>query len=219
MIRLLVATRSAHKLREIREILPPLPGIELVDLTAAGLAPSPEEDAVEAFDSFAENALAKAGYFAARSGLPVLADDSGLCVDALGGAPGVRSKRFAGRADLSGAALDQANNQLLLDRLRGVPPEQRSAHYQCAVALVDAGGREVVREGWCHGRILEAPRGSGGFGYDPLFYVPELAATFAEVDATEKNRVSHRAAAVRAAGDLLARGWLSSPLPDGPASR
>lgn len=202
---LLIATRSAHKLREIREILPPLPGLELLDLDAAGVPFHPDEDGVEAFDTFEENALAKARYFAARSQLPVLSDDSGICVDALDGAPGVHSKRFSGRSDLSGQALDDANNQRLLSRLGDLPPDRRSAHYVCVVALRFPDGREEVFRGRCDGLILPSPRGSGGFGYDPLFYLPERDATFAELPAAEKHLVSHRARALRAAAPALQR--------------
>jgi len=203
--RLLAATRSADKLREIRQILAPYTTLEVIDLGAAGIPESPDEDAVEAFDSFEENALAKAHYFAARSPLPILADDSGLCVDALGGAPGVRSKRFSGRTDLRGVELDRANNSLLLGRLRGVPDEDRTGRYVCAAALVLPGGAERVFIGTCEGVILAEPRGPGGFGYDPLFFVPEAGATFGELPAGDKDRLSHRGRAVRAAGEWLAR--------------
>lgn len=207
MSELVIATRSAHKLREIAAILPEIPGVALRDLDSAGVLASPEEDAIEAFDTFRENALAKARHFAALSGRPVLADDSGLCVDALAGAPGVRSKRFSGRADLEGEALDRANNELLLREMEGVPEPERGAHYVCVVALVDPGGREATFEGRCDGVILPEPRGSGGFGYDPLFFLPGLGVTFGELDAAEKNRISHRARAVRAAAVELSR-WL-----------
>ena len=214
MTRVLAATRSADKLREIRQILVPYPGLEVIDLHEAGIPESEDEEAVEAFDSFEENAFAKARYFAARSALPVLADDSGLCVDALGGAPGVRSKRFSGRTDLRGAELDAANNSLLLDRLRGVPDEDRTGRYVCAAALVLPGGAERVSIGTCEGVILDAPRGSGGFGYDPLFFVPEAAATFGELPPGDKDRLSHRGSAVRAAGE-----WLARALDDSTANR
>jgi XTP/dITP diphosphohydrolase len=207
MRRIVVATRSPHKLREIRQILSPPDDVELLDLGEAGVEERAEEEEIEKFDTFAENALAKARYFAARTGLPVMADDSGLSVDALGGAPGVRSKRFSGRRELTGALLDEANNQLLLERLREVEPSARTAQYVCAVALVTPQGREAVFHGRCDGRILESPRGQGGFGYDPLFFVPELNATFAEVAAARKNAASHRARAVALAGEALARGW------------
>lgn len=205
MIRVLVATRNAGKLREIRRVLAPFTGLEPIDLREAGIPESPDEDAVEAFDSFEENALAKARYFAVRSPLPVLADDSGLCVDALGGAPGVRSRRFSGREDLRGAELDRANNALLLDRLRGVARDERAGRYVCAAALVLPDGTERVSIGTCEGVILDAPRGSGGFGYDPLFLVPEADATFGELAPGDKDRLSHRGRAVRAAGEWLAR--------------
>jgi XTP/dITP diphosphohydrolase len=203
--RVLAATRSADKLREIRQILAPYAGLEVIDLREAGVPESPDEDAVEAFDSFEENALAKARYFASRSPLPVLADDSGLCVDALGGAPGVRSKRFSGRTDLRGAELDRANNALLLERLAGTPDAERTARYVCAAALVLPGGTERVSIGTCEGVILMGPRGDGGFGYDPLFLVPEACATFGELSPGDKDRLSHRGMAVRAAGQWLAR--------------
>jgi XTP/dITP diphosphohydrolase len=208
MKELVVATRSAHKLREIREILGDVLGLRLLDLNAAGVEPAPEEEGIEVFDTFRENALAKARFFAARAVRPVLADDSGLCVDALEGAPGVRSKRFAGRTDLSGEALDRANNERLLASLQDVPAERREAHYVCVVALADPSGREATWEGRCDGLILSEPRGGGGFGYDPLFWVPDRAATFGELDPEVKNRISHRAAAVRAAAAALPP-WLA----------
>ena len=203
MTRLVVATRSEHKLSEIRKMLDDIPGLDVIDLNAAGVEESDEEDAVEAHDTFAENALAKARYFARRAGTTVLADDSGLCVDVLNGAPGVRSKRFSGRTDVRGTALDRANNALLLATLEDVPAEERTAHYTCAVAVVTPTGAEHVFYGECYGRILHEPRGVGGFGYDPLFLSDDLGVTFAEADPQEKNRVSHRARAIAAAHDAL----------------
>jgi XTP/dITP diphosphohydrolase len=193
---LLLATRSEDKLREIRRLLADLTGVRVVSLVEAGIEEIPEEDALEEFSTFEENALAKARHFAARSGMHTLADDSGLCVDALGGDPGVRSKRFSGRPDLRGRDLDLANNALLLERLHGVPEDRRSARYVCAVALVVPGGLERVHTGNCSGRILPAPRGAGGFGYDPLFFLPDENATFGELPPEAKNRLSHRARAV-----------------------
>jgi XTP/dITP diphosphohydrolase len=194
----LLATRSPDKLREIREILAPA-GVELVSLADAGIAATPEEDAIEAFETFRENALAKARYFAALADLPTLADDSGLEVDALGRAPGVYTKRFSGRTDLAGKALDQANNDLLLARLEGVPMERRAARYVCAAAVAFPRGRGLVAVGTSPGFIARHPSsGSAGFGYDPLFFVPDLDATFADVPAEEKHRRSHRARAFRA---------------------
>lgn len=204
MTPVVLATRSPDKLREIAGILGQLRGIQLLDLDAAGVRREPAEDSIEIYDTFAGNAEAKARYYAARTGLLTLADDSGLCVDALDGAPGVWSKRFSGRDDLSGLELDRANNQLLLDRLAGVPDPQRSAHYLCAIALLHPGSERLSTvEGRCDGVILSAPRGDGGFGYDPLFYLPEEGATFGELPPERKNRVSHRARAVRAAAELL----------------
>ncbi len=196
--RVLVATGSAHKLREIRSLLSGVPGfdVELVGLSDLGTA-IPEPD--EPFATFHQNAARKAGWYAARSGMPVLADDSGLCVDALGGAPGVHSKRFSGRDDLARDELDEANNEFLLDRLRGVPEEERTAHYVCAAAYAKPGARDPLIVVACRsGRILDAPRGEGGFGYDPLFLVPERGATYGELAPEEKERTSHRARAFRA---------------------
>ena len=190
-----VATRNAGKLREL---LPLFTDAGLVPRTLddAGLAEDPREDALESADTFQENALAKARYFHERCGLPTVADDSGLVVDALGGAPGVRSRRWSGLADVHGAALDAANNALLLERLAGV--EDRRARFVCAAAWV-GDGREVVRLGDCAGVIARAPAaGAHGFGYDPLFVSDELGATFAEVDRDAKARVSHRARAFAA---------------------
>jgi XTP/dITP diphosphohydrolase len=197
-LRALVATRSGHKLGEIRRILGPDSCLEVVSLDDLGIEESMEEDALEQFDSFAENALAKARFFAQRTAILTIADDSGICVDALDGAPGVRSKRFANRPELSGGALDGENNRRLLELLHDVPDGDRSAFYMCAAAAVFPNGRERVEQGRCDGRILRAPRGSGGFGYDPLFLVAGFDATFGELPPETKNQVSHRARAFRA---------------------
>lgn len=169
------------------------------------IAPSPEEDTLETFDTFIENAIAKARYFATLTGMRTLADDSGLCVDALGGGPGVRTKRFAidngvVTSDLAGKPLDEANNRLLLEKLAGVT--NRSAHYMSSVALAD-GDRMITAVGTCSGEIALTPRGNGGFGYDPLFFIPALAKTFAELSLAEKNARSHRAVAMRAIATQL----------------
>ena len=211
MVEVVVATRSGDKLREIRQIFSSVDGIRLVDLREAGIAEAEAEADLEAFDSFEENAMAKARYFAKLTGAPVLADDSGICVDALDGEPGVRSKRFSGRDDLSGLELDRSNNALLLERLRGVPAERRSAHYLCAVAVIDPiGRREEVVLGRADGFILDAPRGTGGFGYDPYFFVPEEDRTFAELPPERKNQISHRASATLAARAVLAAWFLTT---------
>ncbi|MFL5578081.1 MAG: RdgB/HAM1 family non-canonical purine NTP pyrophosphatase [Gemmatimonadaceae bacterium] len=202
-MKLLLATRSLGKLAELRPLLAPL-GYDVVDLEEAGIAESPAEEELERFETFEENALAKARYFHALSGgVPVLSDDSGLVVDALSGEPGVRSKRWSGRSDLSGRSLDAANNAMLLRRLDRVT--DRSARYVCVAAFVGSRG-EVVRRGETEGRILSAPRGEEGFGYDPLFESAELGRTFGELTREEKARISHRGRAVRALIAELSRG-------------
>lgn len=206
---LLVATWSEPKLREIQDLIQPLP-IRLLSLAQLGLPPIADEEEIEAFDTFEANALAKAHFFSKQAGLPTIADDSGLCVDALDGAPGVRSKRFSGRSDLHGAQLDQANNQNLLLALRDTPPERRAAEFVCVVAFLAPDGEQRLFRGSIHGLILGSPRGSQGFGYDPLFYLPDLDATFAELPPDVKNRLSHRAIAIRHALPHFHE-WLSKP--------
>jgi XTP/dITP diphosphohydrolase len=187
--RLVVATRNRNK---VRELAPLLGGLDVELLTLADLPELPE--VVEDRDTFAENASRKAREIAAATGLPVLADDSGLEVDALGGAPGVLSARYAGTGHD-----DRVNNARLLAELAGVPPERRTARFRCAIALADRWEDTlIVREGACEGVILEALRGGGGFGYDPLFLYPPLGRTFAELGMEEKNRLSHRARAIAA---------------------
>ena len=199
-----VATRSADKLDEIRAITSAV-RVSFVTLSDIGVVPTAEEDAIESFDTFVENAVAKARYFAALTGLRTLADDSGLAVAALAGAPGVRSKRFAhDRAAVdpavAGKDLDRANNDLLLATLE--PHEDRRAHYVSSVALVDHRST-ISAVGTVSGEIARTPRGSGGFGYDPLFHLPVLGRTFAELTRDEKNRISHRAVAMRAIASQL----------------
>ena len=195
---LLLATRSAGKIRELRALFAEA-GFDVVHLSAAGIPESPDEDALETADTFEENALLKARHFHRLSGIPTVADDSGLEVASLGGEPGVRSKRWSERPDLSGQALDDANNALLLERLATHP--DRSARYVCAAAYCGDRGEFVVR-GETFGVITRAPRGTGGFGYDPYFESLELGTTFGAVSMEEKARVSHRA---RAFGKLLVR--------------
>lgn len=189
---MLLATRSAGKLRELRALFAEK-GIAVWSLDEAGIRETSDEDRLEDADTFEANALAKARYFHRLSGLPTVADDSGLAVDALGGAPGVHSKRWSGRGDLRGRALDDANNALLLARLQGAA--SRRARYVCAAAYC-GDGREVVEVGEVHGEVTDTPRGTGGFGYDPWFRSDELGATFGEVTLEAKARVSHRARAV-----------------------
>ena len=202
--RLLVATRSTHKLRELRELLGPLRA-ELVSLDDIGLP----GDAIEDGQTFESNAAKKARFFAALSGLPTLADDSGLEVDALGGGPSVRTRRYAGEN-----ATDEQNNVKLLRELAGLPPELRGARYRCALALAlpeSTGPRGGIPLRFAHGtvqgRIAGAPRGNCGFGYDPIF---EPAAerpggrTLGEWTAEAKNRISHRGRAARRMHSILA---------------
>jgi XTP/dITP diphosphohydrolase len=193
--RIVLATRSHGKLRELRALFADA-GLDVVDLQELGVAPLAEEDGLEEHETFEKNALAKARYFARRVGAAVVADDSGLSVDSLGGAPGVRSKRWSGRDDLTGQALDDANNARLLAALRDVGEDERAARYVCVAAYVD-GDVALVARGEVTGRIVAPPRGTGGFGYDPYFWSGELGATFGEATLEEKARVSHRARAFR----------------------
>ena len=205
-MRLVVATRSEHKMREIREILYDMPTLELINLDDAGVAYSPEEESLEPYDTFEENASSKARYFQRKTGLPTVADDSGLEVDALNGAPGVRTKRFAPGDDLEGEARDQANNAYLLSRLRGEPPEARGARYVCVAALAWDPGRVDVYRGEAPGTVLEEPRGFRGFGYDPIILDEASGKSFAELSPEEKNARSHRGRAFRALGEALREG-------------
>jgi len=196
---LLLATRSQGKLWELRPIFARA-GVEVIDLADAGVAEAPDEDAVECFPTFEENALAKARYFRARTGLRCVADDSGLEVRALSGRPGVHSKRWAVGHDLSGPALDAANNARLLAELDDA--RDRVARYVCVAAMIDAGG-EMLCRGETAGQIAREPRGTAGFGYDPLFESGELGCTFGEASRDAKERVSHRGRAFRALVELL----------------
>jgi XTP/dITP diphosphohydrolase len=201
-VKLLVATRSPGKAREIRDIFTGLP-FEIAFPSDRFLERLPEEADLEGGAGYVENAVAKARYFAARSGLPTIADDSGIEVDALGGAPGVRSARFSGA---EGPGADAANNALLLKQLADVPEERRAARYRCVVALLTApGGVPEIVEATCEGFILPEPRGQNGFGYDPLFYSPELQMSFGEAPPSAKHRVSHRGRAFRALIEVLLR--------------
>ena len=200
-MKLLVGTRSPGKTREIRELFAGLP-FDLVFPADRLLAPLPEEADLERAMSYAENAVAKARYYATRAGLPAVADDSGIEVEYIGGAPGPRSARWAGAS----GDVDAANNALLLEQLAGVPPESRGARYRCVVAfLATPSSVPEIVEATCEGFILTEPRGTGGFGYDPLFYSPELHMTFGEAPAAAKHRVSHRGRAFRALIEVLLR--------------
>ncbi len=185
-LQLLLATSNKGKLQEFQEALSSL-DIELVSATEKGVTRFPEEQG----SSYAENALLKAGYAALATGLPSIADDSGLEVAALDGSPGIYSARFGG--DLSNGE----RIAYLLNKMREVPRGARSARFVCAIVLATPSGQIKTFEGECAGEILEGPRGEGGFGYDPIFFSPELNKTFAEASKEEKRRVSHRGRALK----------------------
>jgi XTP/dITP diphosphohydrolase len=193
--RLVIATANPGKLREIRSLLANLP-FDVCCQSALSVAPAEETGS-----SFLSNALLKARHAAAATDAAAIADDSGIEVDALGGAPGIRSARYAGAM-----ADDAANNAKLIAALAGKPMTQRRARYRCAVVFVDGPHDPVPlsAEGVWEGYILDAPRGSGGFGYDPYFWLPDLERTVAELAPEEKNRRSHRGMALRSLRDLLA---------------
>ena len=187
-MKLIIASNNAHKLTEMKAILAPFFD-DVQSMREAGI----EHETVEDGQTFMENALKKAREMAEISGCCALADDSGLCVDALDGGPGIYSARFSGvHGD------DEANNDLLLKKLEGIPDEGRGAHYTCAVALVYPDGRALTAEGYLYGRIGYERRGTGGFGYDPLFYLPDRGCTTAELTPEGKNAISHRAEALHA---------------------
>lgn len=203
MQRLVIATGNPGKLAEIREVLGDT-GIELVSQRELGIA-----DADETGTTFIENALLKAHQAARLTGLPALADDSGLIVDALGGAPGLVSAHYAGVLHDSARNIDK-----LLRELEGVPTERRSARFYSVIVVLRSpqDPAPLIVEGTWHGRILEAPRGSGGFGYDPVFYDPARGSSAAEMGPTLKNRLSHRGQALHALRERLPQLW-----PHGPA--
>jgi XTP/dITP diphosphohydrolase len=200
--RCLIATRNPGKLRELRGIFASTP-FQITDLTDAGVTEADDEDSIESWETFEENALAKAQYFYRRTGIPTFADDSGLAVDALGGRPGVRSKRFSGRTDLTGRSLDAANNAALLAQLRRMHALPATASFVCAAACVDR-EHAVVRTGTTAGVIVPQPRGFSGFGYDPHFVSQELQQTFGEASDEDKERIGHRGRAFRALLGALA---------------
>lgn len=195
---LMLATGNRGKVAEIRALLEVHLDLSQITLLTPrdwqSALPEVSEDGV----TFAENALLKARALANATGLVTLADDSGLCVDALGGRPGIHSARWAGAE-----ATDADRNIYLLSEMQGVPMEQRQAHYLCVIALATPDGQFATAEGLCRGVILTEPIGNGGFGYDPLFLLPQFQRTMAELTADEKNRVSHRAEAItKIASDL-----------------
>lgn len=192
-MKLVLATKNLGKVREMAGLLEPH-GIELVSLQDFPGIGEIEEDG----GTFRENAIKKASVTCEQTGLMALADDSGLEVDHLDGAPGVHSARFAGESKD-----DTANNTKLLDLLEDVPAEGRTARFRCVIAIAVPGGWVYTAEGACEGVIIGEPRGDGGFGYDPLFYLPEYGKTFAELDLETKNQISHRGKALAGALDIL----------------
>ena len=187
-LKVILATGNQDKVREIRQILGEAP-VELVSLAEFPDVTPAEEDG----RSFEENALKKAISVWQQTGLAALADDSGLEVDALNGEPGVRSARFAGE----GASYED-NNRKLLEKLRSVPQEKRKAAFVCVAAMVTPRGKMIIQRGEVRGRIIDEYRGEGGFGYDPVFYLPGEKKTMAEIGPDEKNKISHRAQAFNA---------------------
>ncbi len=193
MFKLVLASNNSGKLKELRTLLSPL------NIAVTSLADYPGmPETVEDGDTFAENAVKKAKEAAQYTGLIALADDSGLEVDYLNGKPGVLSARFAGEPKD-----DAANNQKLLTLMQGVPMEKRTARFRCVVAICTPQGETYISEGSCEGYILNELRGTGGFGYDPLFYVAEYKKTFAELDLATKNKISHRGKALKGAVEIL----------------
>lgn len=191
MNKIVVASGNKAKLREIGEIFK---GYDVVSMQDAGFS----DDIDETGETFEENALIKARAVHEKLHCAALADDSGLCVEYLGGAPGVYSARFCGRH-----GDDKANNLLLLEKLAGVPAEKRTAYFESCVALVTETGEEIVASGRTYGRILDAEQGNGGFGYDPLFFSEELQKSFGLAAPQEKNAVSHRGKALAALAEKL----------------
>ena len=190
---LLLATSNPHKLEEYRAILSDLP-LRLFSLSDIDLTVDVEETG----NTFAENAELKARTYAGLSHMLTLADDSGLEIDALGGAPGVHSARYLGRETSY-----EERFRVILEQLKGIPLDQRSARFRCVIAIAEPTGNIRTVEGIVEGVIAESPRGTYGFGYDPIFFLPELGKTFAELQPVDKNRISHRARAAQSARELL----------------
>lgn len=190
MVKIAVASMNAHKVKELSQMID-LEGIELVSLRDLGF----DGDIVEDGATFEENALIKAKFVCEKYGMPAIADDSGLCVDALDGAPGIYSARYASTDGHN--STDEENVEKLLNELKGLPSEKRTARFMCAMALVLPDGRTTGVIGKCEGIITEKVHGNGGFGYDPVFFVEQFGKTFGETTEEEKNSVSHRYNAVK----------------------
>lgn len=198
-VRLVLATRNEHKVGELRAILSPLlPGLDPASVVGANsfALPEPVEDEI----TFAGNALIKARQIARQLGVLAIADDSGICVDALGGAPGVFSARWSGKHGDDGA-----NLHLLLNQLGDVPDQHRGAEFRCAAALVSPDGSEVVQEGVMRGSLMREPHGANGFGYDPIFRPDGMEVSSAQISPAEKDAISHRGKAFRALAPYIAQ--------------
>lgn len=195
MNKLVLATKNKGKEKEIRKILEGT-GIELLTLDDFPLVKMPPEEGA----TFTENAISKARHVAKETGLPALADDSGLEVDSLQGRPGVYSARYAGEG-----ATDKDNYLKLLSELEGVEDKKRTARFKCSIAFISPDGVESVFEGTFEGIVAKAPSGERGFGYDPVFFIPELGKTAAEIPSEEKNKISHRAKALKKLKEFIAK--------------
>lgn len=193
-MKLVIATSNPGKIAEIRHKLADIPGLELVPRTLFPNLPEPHEDG----ETFSENARIKALDTARRTGLPAMADDSGLEIDALNGRPGVHSARYGGAG-----ATDEIRNRMILEEMRGIAPPMRRARFVCVIAIAFPDGTVHEAQGSCEGIIGFEPRGTGGFGYDPIFIIPETGLTMAEIPLDEKNRISHRAKALEEARNIL----------------
>ncbi len=192
---LVIATKNSHKVREIKDKFSCIENLEIRSLDDFDNVP----DVLEDGKTFEQNSLKKAREISRCTGLPCLADDSGLVVDALKGEPGVYSARYAGEN-----ATDGERNSLVLEKMKDIPDDKRAARFICAIAIVMPDGREFLTEGRCEGTIAREPGGDQGFGYDPIFYLPDLGKTMAELPLSEKNRISHRALALEKAKAILA---------------
>ena len=193
-MKIVLATHNQGKFREFRKIFSDM-GVEAVPISEIADIPEPEETG----HTFEENALQKARYYAGKIHMPVLSDDSGIIAHALGDRPGIYSARFAGQH-----GNDEANNRKLIEELRGFTGDDRKGHYACAIALAWPDGRNITVEGRCEGIIRDFYKGNNGFGYDPLFYIPSLGKTMAELTMEEKNKISHRGKALLALVSKLA---------------
>ena len=194
-MKLVIATKNNNKIKEIEVKFSDISGIEIKSLMYFRNVPTVLEDGF----TFKDNALKKARVYSAFTGLTVLSDDSGLEVDSLNGEPGVYSARYSGID-----AEDYDNNKLVLEKLKGVPDNRRNARFVCVIAVVQPDGKEYIAEGICKGIITHHEIGSNGFGYDPIFYLPELGKTMAELSVFEKNKISHRAQALEKVKAILA---------------